>query len=149
MKIRLGFVSNSSSASFRCEFCGEIWREDRTPILTGGLCESCEQTHKICNVCGEIFTTDQCFNTEYHSLDIRDVPRLAHQEKEADDEGSMASLWSWFTCETCLGKEENDRLFQKFLERLDPNWVKKMANPSRVLTELDIKVSKILLERES
>jgi len=47
MKIRTGFVSNSSSSSFTCEFCG---REDSGWDMTASeaeMCE-CENGHVIC-----------------------------------------------------------------------------------------------------
>ena len=57
MKVRKGFVSNSSSTSYTCEICGGTesgW--DSSPMEDFGFIE-CENEHTICMDCADITTT--------------------------------------------------------------------------------------------
>lgn len=50
MKIRKGFVSNSSSSSFVCDICGEVYEGwDASPLDSDFECSICPHEHIICN----------------------------------------------------------------------------------------------------
>jgi len=50
MKIRNGFVSNSSTSSFTCEICGESYTGwDASPYDSAYDCSICENEHIMCN----------------------------------------------------------------------------------------------------
>jgi hypothetical protein len=42
MKVRTGFVSNSSSSSYVCEICGSVMEDDDDDMVT------CERQHTFC-----------------------------------------------------------------------------------------------------
>ena len=68
MKVRKGFVSNSSSTSYTCEICGGTesgW--DSSPMEDFGFIE-CENGHIICMDCGEIEDSEDIY-TEDEELD--------------------------------------------------------------------------------
>lgn len=48
MKVRSGFVSNSSTSSFICDVCGEVYAERDACISDAEMFE-CENGHTICN----------------------------------------------------------------------------------------------------
>ena len=48
MKIRLGFVSNSSSSSFICDFCGSVVSDRDLSMEDAGML-TCENGHVFCN----------------------------------------------------------------------------------------------------
>jgi len=48
MKIRTGFVSNSSSSSFVCDICGQDASGWDLDLADAGMCE-CRRGHIICN----------------------------------------------------------------------------------------------------
>jgi hypothetical protein len=51
MKIRNGFVSNSSTSSFVCDFCGEQYTGwDASPYDKEYDCSICENEHVLCNM---------------------------------------------------------------------------------------------------
>ena len=50
MKIRNGFVSNSSSSSFVCNICGQNYEGwDASPRDPEFECSECENGHVMCN----------------------------------------------------------------------------------------------------
>ena len=69
MKIRTGFVSNSSSSSYICDICGdvfEMWDESPT---------SCEYGHYFCDCC----IPDGC-GGGYESVEEKDCPYCSFEE---------------------------------------------------------------------
>ncbi len=57
-KYRLGFVSNSSSSSFVCDFCGAV-ESEYSRSLDDFEMSSCEHGHEFCNC-----HMDKSFNVE-------------------------------------------------------------------------------------
>ena len=150
MKIRVGFVSNSSSASFHCEICNVLYYQDRSPILIGGVCQNCEKERRFCNACYNIGPVEDCFKTDDRYVKIVDVSRLEDQVKKIprDDYNGDMELHTDYTCRSCLDKEENNDLFEAFLKRLDrDSWITRISNPNHEFTPLDIKVSTFLINR--
>ena len=147
MKIRPGFVSNSSSASFTCEICSNIYLNDHSPLITGGLCDPCKTRHKMCNVCGNIGTPEDYFKTDERWLDISDIPRLAHQAKELGP-GKDGEIYLTYTCRSCLSQDENADLFNALLDNLNrESWAAKISNPDYKLTPIDIRISEFLMSK--
>jgi hypothetical protein len=63
MKIRNGFVSNSSTSSFICDVCGEEYTGwDASPFDSNYDCSVCENGHNICNehLNGDYDKDDEC-----------------------------------------------------------------------------------------
>ena len=169
MKIRNGFVSNSSSASFICEICGEYWSEDRSPTLRAGICYDCRDAKKIdiCNKCGK---TEHWHNmiTSFGRIDLEDIPRFEETARkireeltEIDDDGSSYYLGGdleFHTDHICL------ECFAKELDSLrDPApvildrwttsesyacWLKKLSSPDYEPTETDQIIIKLLMGHE-
>lgn len=100
MKVRISFVSNSSSSSFCCSVCGEEYSGwDAMPSQFD--CQECARGHIFCdehaddmeyveNPCGECddYDTDKCETCEHH------------ENMEAENEGNVIEA----ECPVCMFK---------------------------------------------
>jgi len=143
MKVRNGFVSNSSSASFHCVHCGneydiemrgggpeseEEWVAagyDEMP--DGGLCENCrEDAWTFCNVCGKKSKQEDLIDAGHQdSVDINHICE-----------------WSEHTCFDCITKNPNK--FGKWLN----DWRKKISDPDYVMSDDNKKLFKAILQHD-
>jgi len=122
MKIRTGFVSNSSSASFICELCADGYEiecrggtDEDWEAPTMGICENCQTTHFICH--GEIIEQTESIKTETWNYSDREYINAMNQR----------------ACLTCFA---TDNQFAK--DRAD--FAKLISDPNRELSEVEKKV---------
>lgn len=139
MKIRSGFVSNSSSASFLCEICGACWDSDHSPMIVGGLCEMCHEKYEICNKCGKVESKDRLFKT------IKLVQERGEETDEHINCGTSYTDWETdMTCAECLVKSRE--LVNAWVASGDHrSWVKRVSNPDHNVSGLDEKLIKALV----
>jgi len=130
MKIRNGFVSNSSSASFICKHCHQEYEiENRCGVdddwvpPEDGLCEECLNTLFICK-CGEI-------KEKKKSVKICEFVDVYDEGYEVYTENIC--LQNSHVCPKCF------IMFSDFHEKLE-EWTKKVANPKHKLTAIDKKI---------
>lgn len=123
MKIRTGFVSNSSSASFICKQCkNEYDIENRCGVdddwvsPEDGLCDECQNTLFICK-CGEIKEKKKSMEVEGYEFYTENI-----------------GMMNDHVCPQCFIKYHSE-----FHEELEA-WTKKIANPKYKLTDVDKKV---------
>jgi len=86
MKIRLGFVSNSSSSSFICNVCGEEYSEYEGCLEDAEMFE-CVNEHTICN--------DHAILVEGRDF---------HETKEEDEDGVGIMNMPKEFCPVCMMK---------------------------------------------
>lgn len=141
MKIRSGFVSNSSSASFLCEICGDCWDSDHSPSIVGGLCEKCHETYELCNCCGYALKKSELFVTTIITLE-------RGREEEEDDRincGDTYTPWeTGMTCAKCL--TTHAEMVEAWVSNNQhQEWVKKVSNPAHDMQEIDATLIEALL----
>jgi len=141
MKIRNGFVSNSSSASFCCEICDRCWDADHAPAISGGLCNDCEGEYQFCNSCEELLPINSLFRTA--AISIKRGRELGNDENVNCGDGYI----DWKTSHTCIRcMPENPMLVEAWVRNGDfDQWQKKIANPDYKMTETDELLSKAVL----
>ncbi len=153
MKIRTGFVSNSSSASFICIKCGDAhdidcrgggpeteaeWIEatgEGTP--TSGLCEGCREEWTYCSMCARLgrSSTSNKEGEEFYNVDHND----------SVDVGAGMYEWSDHTCIDCIIKNPEKCDFDSANFH---GWKKKISNPDHVMSENDKKLAETLLQHK-
>lgn len=146
MKIRSGFVSNSSSASFMCSKCGDVYEievrcggpetEEEWIEATGvgmpevGLCDDCREEWTHCSMCSQPVEEEKTF-------------KVGHDAEVQIGAGMID--WSDHTCIDCIVKN----LEKCDLDKADLNeWRKKISNPTYLMTENDNKLAEALLQHE-
>ena len=137
MKIRKGFVSNSSTASFLCEMCDTCWDPDHAPFVVAGLCDECNKRYEICNMCGELLPIHAMYKTKEL---IRERGGIA--------DGDFCEWRSWMTCTNCLTRHHE--LIEEWVKNKEHGeWVKIVSNPKYKMTDLDNKLAKAIIKHES
>ena len=123
MKTRIGFVSNSSSASFICTNCNKEYSvecrggvEDEWVPPKEGICDVCAVSHCIC-VCGKVISKSKS---------------VSAQEYETITATGMVHF-SEYACVECFAS-------QKTLEESFEKWCTKTADPYYIPTDLDKKI---------
>lgn len=101
MKIRLGFVSNSSSSSFTCDVCGETHSGWDISLEDAGMLE-CERSHVFCkeHEIAELsveIQRKQILNYKYSSEELKNqVEKMSDDELEdlisEDPEGEIEEI---------------------------------------------------------
>jgi len=155
MKIRGGFVSNSSTVSFYCEICGETyevdsrgggpttpeeWEAEGFEQPTDGICDTCERDYALCNKCHEprkINDTIRTFYDEWstdnywYSTDRTCINCLLEQDKfdEIVNEAEISH-------EELMNIIIRSKPFYDLLER--------MNDPAYELTDTDKKLLEII-----
>lgn len=130
MKIRKGFVSNSSSASFICEVCSKEYDvdmrggvdEDEWKTPKEGLCEACQDEMFICN-CGKPFRKSECIEVD----------------EEYSFVGTNLGFFSKHVCPDCFVSDKFEAC-NEFKEK----WALTVANPKHKFTAVDKKIIKAL-----
>jgi len=147
MKIRTGFVSNSSSASFICIKCKDVhdvevrcggpetekeWIEATGQGMpTAGICEGCREEWTPCSMCARLNEKDEEFLNVGHADSV--------------DVGGGMYDWSDHTCIDCIVES----LEKCDFDRADlSGWRKKISNPDYVMTESDKKLAEALLQHK-
>jgi hypothetical protein len=142
MKIRSGFVSNSSSASFLCEVCGDCWESDHSPSIVGGLCEVCHETHEICNCCGTVFKKSELFITKNVELSRGGDPVGDHDEQDRAD---WTSWDTKMTCAWCL--TTHAEMVEAWVNNNQhQEWVKKVSNPAYNMQKVDAILTEAIMK---
>jgi len=141
MKIRNGFVSNSSSASFSCEVCHRIWDDDHSPVIDAGLCTTCEREYTFCNCCEMMFEKDVLFTTDMRTI-------MRGRERESGEYIGCGDTWvEWnteMTCIECLSK--NPELVRAMVRRDDfGKLCKKLCDPDYEPNEAERQVAAAIL----
>ena len=105
MKIRNGFVSNSSTSSFICDFCGAIVSERDLSMQDAGMM-ACENGHVFCEEesnfnfdFSEEFLKelmDYIKNKNYYDDFSKDT--IAYIEKYLNNEIELSELEDYFDC---------------------------------------------------
>jgi len=152
MKKRLGFVSNSSSASYICQICNneyDVESRGGTPDEwrppTAGLCESCTEDRFIC-LCGQVFDKKDGHKVNV-AVEIEIIGKGgSYVEYEYDNNwveiGSKTISMngapvmyssSNYVCPKCFATHKQTKT--EFDE-----WSKKISNPDYVLTDVDKKI---------
>jgi hypothetical protein len=117
MKIRKGFVSNSSSSSFTCDICGEVYEGwDASPSDPDFDCSMCPNEHILCNehLIGDIKTPmingcEHEFDRGSHEFcDKCGEPALIE-----DEEYNLAIE----NCPICCFNDYSDSEMAKYLEK--------------------------------
>jgi len=136
MKIRNGFVSNSSSCNFTCENCHELYEYGQeSGEHEGGLCEECEKYVTFCNVCETLWFKNKMFKTK--EIDI------CRGSGPGQDNAYVSSK---HTCPECLAK--TPKKLKEWIEIGDyGTWVQTISNPNHKLSDLDAKLSQAIMER--
>ena len=144
MKIRKGFVSNSSSASFCCEVCGDCWDSDHSPTIDGGLCEHCEKEQQFCNSCKKLLPIESLFKTL--PLTILRGRDLLQEEHVECGEGYVD--WpTTYTCASCM--PHNPKLVEAWVQNEDfQHWQKRVADPNHEMTSTDELLSTAVLKAD-
>jgi len=136
MKIRNGFVSNSSSCNFTCENCGDLYEHGQEEgEHQGGLCHKCEENGcTACNVCEELMDKKGMFVT------IEDFI-----SRGAGSGGDSAYIDTKYTCPKCLaGSSKKQEEWIK--EGNYREWIQRISNPDYKMDEVDEILSKALIE---
>jgi len=150
MKIRSGFVSNSSSASFLCEICGDCWDSDHAPMIVGGLCSGCTEEHEICNCCGKVFHKSQLFLTLELVQQRGGYTDEKYDEDDWQAKDNNPSYTDWpskMTCPDCL-VEKPDLIAAWVQNSQHAEWVKTVSNPDHKMTALDEKLTEALIKHD-
>ena len=113
MKIRNGFVSNSSSSSFVCDLCGEVYEGwDASPSDPSYECTECENGHVMCNehlkdAKIEVRKTEAC----EHNFDRDKIKFCPECGTQAWDEEEVPS------CPICNFEDYSNDEMAKYLEK--------------------------------
>jgi hypothetical protein len=127
VKIRQGFVSNSSSSSFICRKCHDEYEvetrcgaDDDWVSPEDGLCDECMKESFIC----------RCAEIKQKSESVRICEDGAQWQDGVEVDTGNLIVANTHICPTCFVR------FSEFHEKLD-EWSKKVANPGHELTPVD------------
>jgi len=124
MKNRRGFVSNSSSASFLCDWCTKLYDvearggtgDDWEPPMSG-LCDDCGKTH-FCCPCGEVFGNEDGVDTGSQDVEVFTGEMYRFER---------------YICPKCF--TITDSCKRQFEE-----WKEKLPDPDFVPNEIEVKI---------
>ena len=117
MKIRNGFVSNSSSSSFTCSICGAVYEGwDASPHDSSFDCSVCENEHILCN---EHLKEDpqpamnKGCDHEFDRDTVKFCPECGKEAWVEDDEGYISAK----CCPICQFEVYDEYEMSKYLEK--------------------------------
>jgi len=117
MKIRNGFVSNSSTSSFTCDICGEEYSGwDASPCDDAYDCCICVNEHVMCNSHVDVRESDEMVNGCEHEFDREgneSCPECGEPSKIENDNSGIAEK----NCPICQFKEYSESEMAKYLEK--------------------------------
>jgi len=120
MKIRNGFVSNSSTSSFVCDICGESYEGwDAYPTDPSYGCSVCPNEHIMCNEhLKDIEIEPDMIKGCDHEFDREKVKFCSECGTEAwvEDEGQEGNLSSRY-CPICQFEDYNEYEMATYLEK--------------------------------
>lgn len=114
MKVRMGFVSNSSSCSFTCEVCGvQEGGYDSVSMLEYGFVY-CENHHELCLDC----LTDKYISSEPIEKDYKTTVEFEEAYKKWEDTTDYDDIVPESVCPICQFIEPSQKDMAKYLEKM-------------------------------
>jgi len=120
MKIRNGFVSNSSTSSFTCDICGEVYTGwDASPSESVYGCSICVNDHTMCNshIDTSSFDTDDDMvngcEHEFNREEYKYCPECGEPAMIENDESGISEK----NCPICQFKYYSENEMVTYLEK--------------------------------